>query len=115
MSRGAQFHPDLVIPPGTPVISKATDPKKEAYSGFQGTTLEERLRELGVQTLFVSGLATDYCVRQTVLDARQAGFQAVLLLDAVKGIDAEPGDCDRAIREMKEAGAVPATFRDLTS
>lgn len=112
-SRGAQFHPDLVVPPGTLVISKATDPAREAYSSFDGTSLEERLREAGVETLFVSGLATDYCVRQTVLDARRLGFRVVLLEDAIRGIDAAPQDCDKAIREMHEAGAIPATSRDL--
>src|SRR5438132_3877458 len=60
-SRGAQFHPDLIVPPGTTIVSKATDPKKEAYSAFEGTTLEERLREMNADTLCVSGLGSDYC------------------------------------------------------
>jgi nicotinamidase/pyrazinamidase len=112
-SRGAQFHPDLVLPPGTPVISKATDPRKDAYSAFEGTTLEARLRELGSETLYISGLATDYCVKQTVLDARKLGFRVVVLEDAIRGIDATTGDCERAIREMREAGAILAKARDL--
>ncbi|MEW6544614.1 MAG: nicotinamidase [Nitrospirota bacterium] len=113
MSRGAQFHPDLVVPPGTFIVSKATDPKKEAYSSFEGTTLEGRLRELGVETLFVTGLATDYCVKNTVLDARRLGFRVVVLEDAIRGIDATPGDCDRAVQAMKQAGALFARSSDL--
>jgi len=113
ISRGAQFHPDLIVPPGTAIVSKATDPKKEAYSAFEGTTLEERLRDMSAQTLYVSGLATDYCVKQTVLDACRLGIRVVVLEDAVRGIDATPGDCERAMREMREAGAILAKARDL--
>jgi len=112
-SRGAQFHPDLIVPPGTTIVSKATDPKKEAYSAFEGTTLEERLRDMNADTLYVSGLATDYCVKQTVLDACRLGFRVVVLEDAVRGIDAAPGDCKRAIGEMRAAGAFFAKARDL--
>lgn len=112
-SRGAQFHPELIVPPGTTIVSKATDPKKEAYSAFEGTTLEERLRDMSTQTLYVSGLATDYCVKQTVLDACRLGFRVVVLEDAVRGIDATPGDCRRAIGEMRAAGAIFAKARDL--
>jgi nicotinamidase/pyrazinamidase len=112
-SRGAQFHPDLIVPPGTTIVSKATDPKKEAYSAFEGTTLEERLRDMSAETLYVSGLATDYCVKQTVLDACRLGFRVVVLEDAVRGIDATPGDCKRAIGEMRAAGAIFAKARDL--
>lgn len=112
-SRGAQFHPDLIVPPGTTIVSKATDPKKEAYSAFEGTTLEERLRDMSAETLYVSGLATDYCVKQTVLDACRLGFRVVVLEDAVRGIDATPGDCKRAIGDMRAAGAIFAKARDL--
>jgi len=112
-SRGAQFHPDLIVPPGTTIVSKATDPKKEAYSAFEGTTLEERLRDMSAETLYVSGLATDYCVKQTVLDACRLGFRVVVLEDAVRGIDARPGDCKRAIGDMRAAGAIFAKARDL--
>jgi len=113
ISRGAQFHPDLIVPPGTAIVSKATDPKKEAYSAFEGTTLEQRLRDMSAKTLYVSGLATDYCVKQTVLDACRLGIRVVVLEDAVRGIDATPGDCERAMREMREAGAILARSRDL--
>lgn len=112
-SRGAQFHPDLVLPPGTLVISGATDPKREAYSGFDGTTLEERLRDLQANTLFVAGLATDYCVKETVLSACKLGFKVVLLQDAIRGINVAPEDSEQAIAEMRAAGAVTATASDL--
>lgn len=112
-SWGGQFHPHLVLAPETVIISKATDPKREAYSAFEGTPLAERLREWGVQTVFIAGLATDYCVRNSVLDARKLGLQIVVLEDAICGIDVTPGDCDKAIREMREAGALFAKARDL--
>ena len=107
-SKGAQFHPDLLVLPATTVVSKATEPEREAYSGFDGTSLEERLRDLRIERLYVTGLATDYCVRQTVLDALRLGFQVVVLEDAIKGIDAAPGDSSRAIADMRTAGAIVA-------
>ncbi len=112
-SLGAQFHPDLKMPPGTLIVSGATNPKKEAYSGFDGTTLDERLEDLGVQTVYVIGLATDYCVKQTVLDACRLGFRVVVLSDGVRGINMEPGDGDRALEAMQEAGALVARSIDL--
>ena len=105
-SRGSQFHPDLKMPPGTLIVSGATNCRKEAYSGFDGTSLEDRLEDLDAQTLFVIGLATDYYVRQTVLDACKLGFRVVVLEDGVRGIDAEPGDSQKALQEMKQAGAI---------
>jgi nicotinamidase/pyrazinamidase len=103
---GGQFHPALHLPAGCLIISKATDPNREAYSSFEGTSLAERLREARATTVFITGLATDYCVKHTALDARKLGFRAVVLHDAVRGIDATPGDSDRAIRTMQEAGAL---------
>lgn len=103
---GAAFAPGLALPAQTIVISKATTPDMEAYSGFQGTALAERLRELGVHRIFVVGLATDYCVLHTVKDAIAAGFAVVLLLDAVRAVDVQPGDGAKAIAEMKALGAV---------
>ena len=112
-SRGSQFHPDLKLPPGTLIVSGATNPKKEAYSGFDGTSLEDRLEDLDAQTLFVLGLATDYCVKQTVLDACRLGFRVVVLEDGVRGIDAQPGDSQQALQDMKDAGAIIAKSSDL--
>ena len=112
-SLGAQFHQDLKMPPGTLIVSGATNPKKEAYSGFDGTTLDERLEDLEVQTLYVIGMATDYCVKQTVLDACKLGFRVVVLRDGVRGLDVEPGDSERALEAMQEAGAIVVRSADL--
>jgi len=105
-TEGAAFHPELKLPEDALIVSKGTDPEREAYSGFEGTDLEERLREMGVKRLFVGGVATDYCVRATVLDALRLGFQVFVLEDAVRGVDVNPGDSERALREMLREGAV---------
>ncbi len=112
-SRGAQFHPDLRLPPGMMIVSGATNPKQEAYSGFDGTSLEERLEDLGVNTLYVVGLATDYCVKQTVLDACKLGFRVVILEDAVRGINIKPGDSQTAISETVAVGSMRAKAPDI--
>jgi nicotinamidase/pyrazinamidase len=112
-SEGAKFHPDLKLPSDTTIISKAKDPLKESYSGFDGGELTNMLRTQGVARVFVGGLATDYCVKNTVLDARKLGFETVLLLDAIRGINAEPGDVAKAIDEMIESGAEQGTLTDF--
>lgn len=104
-TRGAEFSPAFVLPPEYVVVSKATDRNRDAYSAFDGTALAERLRVAGVRRLFVGGLATDYCVRATVLDARAAGLEVVVLTDAIRGVDVTPGDSARAIEAMRAAGA----------
>lgn len=81
------------------------DPDREAYSAFDGTDLAEWLKERGVRRLFVTGLATDYCVRASVLDALGAGFDVTVLSDGIGAVDVEPGDGDRALEEMRGAGA----------
>jgi nicotinamidase/pyrazinamidase len=108
-TRGAQFSPDLKLPPHTNIISKATDPKREAYSAFDGTNLADKLHQFGARRLFIAGLATDYCVVNTVLDACKLGFDAIVLMDATLGINAKPGDVDRAIEVMIKSGATQAT------
>ncbi|MEM4298205.1 MAG: nicotinamidase [Nitrososphaerota archaeon] len=110
---GAELHKDLRLPKNTIIVSKAYERDKEAYSGFQGTDLAERLRALGIKRLFIGGLATDYCVKNTVLDALKEGFEAYLLEDAIKGIDAQPGDSEKAIKEMVEKGAKLVRLSDL--
>lgn len=102
---GAKFHPDLRVPPDPAIISKAEDPSKEAYSDFEGTNLRARLKGLGVDEVFIGGLATEYCIRATALDARRAGFGAEVLTDCIRPIDVKPGDGDRALAEMEAAGA----------
>jgi len=110
---GAAFSPGLELPRDAVVISKATTPEADAYSAFQGTDLAQRLRALGVKRLLVGGLATDYCVLNTVLDARKEGFEVLLLADAIRAVDVKPGDGERAEREMRSAGAVPIRLEDL--
>ena len=102
---GAEFHPDLKVPPNATIISKGDRPLVEAYSGFQGTTLEASLKETGVEELFIGGLTTDYCVKETVKDARTAGFGVTVLEDCVRAVDVKDGDGEMALREMEKAGA----------
>ena len=114
-SRGAAFSPGLALPEATIVISKATDPTRDAYSGFQDTGLERQLSAKGVRRVFVAGLATDYCVSATVKDALAAGFEAVVLADAVRAVNVAPGDGDRAIHEMRALGATFARYEDVAA
>jgi nicotinamidase/pyrazinamidase len=102
---GAEFDPRLRVPPSALVISKATGRDREAYSAFQGTDLDPRLRAARVRRLFVGGLATEYCVRETVRDALARGFAAVVLLDGICAIEAHAGDGRRAEEEMAALGA----------
>lgn len=104
---GAAFAPALALPPTALIISKGSDPERDAYSGFQGTDLHERLRLLGAQRLFVGGLATDYCVRETVQDALARGYAVILLQDAIRAVNVQPGDGKRAEEEMLAGGAIP--------
>jgi nicotinamidase/pyrazinamidase len=102
---GAAFSPRLHVPPQATIISKATSVDAEAYSAFSGTPLDTVLRAAGVRRLFIGGLATDYCVLNTVRDARRAGYDVVVLLDAIRAVDVHPGDGESAIAEMRQAGA----------
>lgn len=115
---GADFHPALRLPAGTEVVSKGMDPEADAYSCFQAETAEgmpfaAALGERGVGRLFVGGLATDYCVKATVLDALKEGFEVVLLADAVAAVDVAAGDGARALADMTGAGAGLAMLADL--
>lgn len=106
---GAAFHPALALPPGTIVITKGNESGRDGYSAFEGrtsagTTLEDDLRSRGVTRLVVGGLATDYCVKASALDARRRGFDVTVLRDAVRGVDVQPGDSTRALAEMAAAG-----------
>ena len=87
------------------VVSKGTNLDADAYSGFDGTPLAALLRGAGVSRLLIGGLATDYCVRATALDALREGFEVVVLGDAVRAVDVQPGDGARAMEEMRAAGA----------
>ncbi len=107
-SSGAAFPAALRLPDTAVILSKATAPQEDAYSGFQRTALASLLRARGVERLFVGGLATDYCVLNTVLDGLKQGFRVVLLLDAIRAVELRAGDGSKAIDEMTGAGAVAA-------
>ena len=110
-TEGGRFHADLRLPESTTVISKGQDPDTPGgYSAFEGytpdgRTLRDDLRARQIDHLYVGGLATDYCVKASVLDALAAGLKVTVLRDAIAGIDAQPGDADRAVAEMHQAGA----------
>ncbi|MBI3003193.1 MAG: nicotinamidase [candidate division NC10 bacterium] len=111
---GAAFHPALAVDRVAHVVSKATRPEEEAYSGFQGTDLAAFLRQRGIRRVFVGGLATDYCVKATALDAVKHGFEVTVLEDAIRGVEVQEGDCARALEEMKRAGVRLMRTEDLT-
>ena len=113
-SEGAKFHPDLHIPPEGEVLSKA-DKKDEAYSFFEGTDLARKLKERGIRRLLVGGLATDYCVKETVSDGLKYGFEVFHLDDASKGVNVNLGDSERALQEMVAMGAKRIKLQDLTA
>jgi nicotinamidase/pyrazinamidase len=100
---GAELHPGIKLSPVHRVL-KGTLSQKDAYSGFDGTDLLDWLRTQGVDTVFVTGLATDYCVRATALDARNAGLMVYAVTDACRGVEVRPGDSERAWRDLLEAG-----------
>jgi nicotinamidase/pyrazinamidase len=103
-TKGAEFHPALRDDPRITVVSKGLG-DTDCYSAFDETDLVSQLREQGVKEVVVGGLATDYCVKNTVLDALKHGFKVKLLENATRAVDLQPGDGDRAIEEMRAAGA----------
>lgn len=105
-SPGAAFAPGLDLPPTTRIIDKATTPGAEDYSGFAGAGFDAALRSAGVQRLIVGGLATDYCILHTVLDARRFGYPVVVLADAIRAVNVQPGDGAKALAAMADAGAL---------
>jgi nicotinamidase/pyrazinamidase len=100
---GAQLHPDLHASLDM-IIDKGQAREHEGYSGFGGTGLERLLRERGVDTVHVVGLALDYCVKATALDAREAGFDVVVHREATRAVNVEPGDDERAVADLRAAG-----------
>ncbi|MFQ5580173.1 MAG: nicotinamidase [Nitrospiria bacterium] len=114
-AKGAAFHHDLFLPENVMIISKGNDPVEEAYSGFQGTSLSAQLNRRGIRRVFTGGLAVDYCVKMTILDALRHGFETILLEDASKGVELAEGDTAMAISEMRQAGAQSIQIKDLES
>lgn len=115
---GAKFHPGLKLPKKPIIMSKGMDPREESYSAFHavdsnGASLFNLLKILGIVELYVGGLAADYCVKHSVLDALKEGFKATVLTDAIKGVNLDPGDSDEAIEEMAAYGARKIIFSKL--
>ena len=105
---GAALHPALDTEPLDGIVDKGQDPGTEGYSGFEATGLAERLRDAGVDEVTIVGLATDYCVKNTALDALREGFAVRVDPAAVRGVEVEPGDSERALEELRAAGATVA-------
>jgi nicotinamidase/pyrazinamidase len=109
-SSGAEFHPELDFDRVDKVFRKGTDPRIDSYSGFfdnghrKATGLGEYLKRKGVDQVYVLGLATDYCVKFTALDAVQEGFDTYLIEDGCRAVELEPGDAERAIEELRRHG-----------
>lgn len=112
-TRGAAFPGTLALPPDAVIVSKGNLPDRDAYSGFEGTRLGGMLREARVTRLLVGGLATDFCVLNTVTDALQEGFGVVLLTGAMRGMNLQAGDDEAAIDTMIEHGALPCSLPPL--
>jgi nicotinamidase/pyrazinamidase len=106
---GASFHPSLAVPADARVIDKGTLQGEDAYSGFQGTDLAHELHNLHVKEIYVAGLATDYCIKNTVLDGVAKGFETYVIADCVKGVNLKRTDSANALRAMLSRGAVQTT------
>lgn len=113
-SPGAEFHPNLKLPVGSSIVRKGTDMEVDAYSGFLDSNLEDLLKAAGVERVVVGGIATEYCVLNTVLDARKLGFETYVLKDGIAAVNVEEGDGAKAIEKMEEAGAEMISVDDLT-
>jgi len=109
-SKGAEFSADLHLPVSIHVISKGTDAEQDGYSGFANRTFKAQLDNAGVRRLFIGGLATDYCVLNTVRDALNYHYQVLLLTDAIRAVNVRRQDGENAINEMIQKGAIPITL-----
>ena len=110
-TKGAKPPAGLRLPKGVVLVRKGED--RDAYSGFIDSDLQARLRRAKITRLFVGGLATDYCVFNTVVDALDMGFETYLLIDAIGSLDIEPGDGMRAVHLMQGSGAFLTTTEDI--
>lgn len=111
---GADLRLDLTLAKRECVlIRKGTELYKDAYSGFEGTGLEKTLNDVGIKRVFVCGLATDYCVKATALDAKKAGFETFVIIDACRGVNVKKGDVARAVKEMRKAGIKIIASKDI--
>ncbi len=106
-TEGAAFTEDLKLPEAVKIISKATEQDKEAYSSLKGTDLSDFLKSLNVERVFIGGVATEYCVHDSVMDLLDHGYVVYLLQDAIKAVNLDAEDGPRAFRELVNAGARP--------
>lgn len=114
-SPGSLPPPTFEAPASAVIIYKAIDSNEEAYSAFQSTALDRHLRALDIRRLFIGGLATDYCVLNTVTDALAMGYAVCLLMDGIKAVNLHPDDGRRAEQEMLRLGATPVQFETFTT
>lgn len=109
-SKGAEFSSELHLPASTSIISKGTDVEQDGYSGFVNPALKDQLDKMGACRLFIGGLATDYCVLNTVRDALSCHYQVLLLTDAIRAVNVQRQDGGNAINVMILKGAIPVTL-----
>ena len=117
---GSAFNSNLNIPLDAIVISKGTVLEEDGYTAFEGrdqsgASLDNLLKQRQVRSLFIAGVATDYCVKETVLSSLHRGYKTYLLADAVRGVDLNEGDSKEALKKMKESGAVIVDTKDTDS
>lgn len=113
-SYGAAFPSTLELPPNLQIVSKASAQNQDAYSGFEDSNLKNNLLEKNIKRLFVCGLATDYCVLNTVVDGIKNGFETVVLVDAIRPVNLHPGDGTKAQQSMLSHGAKFCTLKDFS-
>jgi len=117
-TKGSAFHPRLRVPKEAILLYKGMDPKKDSYSAFHaedanGRGLSTWLKILGINELYIAGLATDYCIKFSTHDAVKKGLKVRLLMDAIKGVNLRPEDSEHAIKEMVKAGAKRAYLKTM--
>jgi nicotinamidase/pyrazinamidase len=112
-TEGAQLHASLDQSKVDLVLDKGQDPNSQGYSSFHGSGLAEALRARDVDRLYVTGLTTDYCVKNSVLDAVREGFSVAVVEDAIRAVNVKPGDGERALKEMSDAGAEIVSSRQV--
>jgi nicotinamidase/pyrazinamidase len=114
-SRGADFHPGIQTTKIEQVFLKGTGNKDDGYSAFEATNLDlkDYLKKKGVTELYVSGLATDYCVRASAIDAVKNGFNTFVVIDAIAAVNVNPGDDKKALEDMKQVGVKTVTSHEV--
>jgi nicotinamidase/pyrazinamidase len=113
-THGAELHPAMREIEVEEIVDVGVEREDEGYSGFEKSKLADLLHERGVDEVAVVGLATDYCVRASAIDAIREGFDTTVVTDAIRAVEVKPGDGERALEDMKRAGAKLATSRELS-